>query len=77
MLVFLLDAALKRISDDAMSKKLTKTQLELLEEQRNHTILELQHLRDELSAEFEHDDVDDAASDLIERDKTQALIVTM
>ncbi|GAB4453607.1 MAG: hypothetical protein Kow0031_35810 [Anaerolineae bacterium] len=60
-----------------MSKKSAKTQLELLEQEREHTISELQHLRDELSAEFEHDDVDDAASDLIERDKTQALIVTL
>lgn len=60
-----------------MSKKPAKTQLELLEQEREHTIEELQHLRDELSAEFEHDDVDDAASDLIERDKTQALIVTL
>ncbi len=60
-----------------MSKKSAKTQLELLEQAREHTISELQHLRAELSMEFEHDDVDDAASDLIERDKTQALIITL
>ncbi|MCG3210751.1 MAG: RNA polymerase-binding transcription factor DksA [Anaerolineae bacterium] len=58
-----------------MGKKVTKSQLELLEQQRQQTIEELEHLRAELSAEFEHDDVDDAASDLIERDKTQALII--
>lgn len=58
-----------------MSKKVTKSQLDMLEQQRQQTIEELEHLRAELRAEFEHDDVDDAASDLIERDKIQALIV--
>ncbi len=60
-----------------MSKKITKTQLDFLEQQRQQTITDLANLRAELSAEFEHDDVDDAASDLIERDKTQALIVAL
>jgi DnaK suppressor protein len=56
------------------NKKMKKAKLELLEQEREHTLSELKNLRAELSAEFEHDDVDDAASDLIERDKTQALI---
>jgi RNA polymerase-binding transcription factor DksA len=60
-----------------MSKKVTKSQLDLLEQQKSHTLIELEHLRQELRTEFEHDDVDDAASDLIERDKTQALIRTL
>lgn len=60
-----------------MSKKAKKNELELLEQEREHTLEELEHLRAELSAEIEHDDVDDAASDLIERDKLQALIVAL
>lgn len=60
-----------------MNKKVSKTQLELLEQQRDHTLTELEHLRDELRTEFEHEDVDDAASDLIERDKTLALIMAL
>lgn len=61
-----------------MSQKASdKTKLELLEKQREQTLTELEHLKDELRAEFEHDDVDDAASDLIERDKTMALIVAL
>jgi RNA polymerase-binding transcription factor DksA len=60
-----------------MSKKITKAQLELLEQELEQTTKDLQHLRAELSAEIEHDDVDDAAQDLIERDKTQALIITL
>ncbi len=64
-------------SNETMSKKSTKSQVELLEQEKQHTLIELQHLRAELSAEIEHDDVDDAASDLIERDKTQALIVAL
>ena len=60
-----------------MSKKAIKSQIKLLEQEKEHTLVELQHLRAELSAEIEHDDVDDAASDLIERDKTQALIIAL
>jgi RNA polymerase-binding transcription factor DksA len=60
-----------------MTKKQTKSQISILEQQREQTLVELQRLRADLSTEFEHDDVDDAASDLIERDKTQALIVAM
>ena len=60
-----------------MAKKISKPQLTLLEQQREHTLTELEHLRADLRAEVEHDDVDDVASDLIERDKTLALIVTL
>jgi RNA polymerase-binding transcription factor DksA len=60
-----------------MTKKTTKLQISVLEQQREQTLTELQRLRAELSMEFEHDDVDDAASDLIERDKTQALIMAL
>jgi DnaK suppressor protein len=59
------------------NKKMKKAKLELLQQERQHTITELEHLRAELSAEIEHDDVDDAAFDLIERDKTQALIINL
>lgn len=58
-----------------MSKKTTQSKLELLRKELEHTQTELNHLRSELSAEIEHDDIDDAASDLVERDKIQALIV--
>jgi RNA polymerase-binding protein DksA len=60
-----------------MSKKISQSKLELLEKERKHTQTELEHLRSELRAEIEHDDIDDAASDLIERDKIQALIVAL
>ncbi len=57
-----------------MAKKATKSHLEVLEQERQHTLTELEHLRAVLRAEVEHDDIDDVASDLIERDKTHALI---
>ncbi len=60
-----------------MVKKVTKPQLTILEQEREHTLTELEHLRAELRAELEHDDIDDMASDLIERDKTYALILTL
>ena len=60
-----------------MAKKITKSQLELLEQQRAHAQRELEHLRSELRAEIEFDDVDDVASDLVERDKLQAMIITV
>ncbi|MEW5961020.1 MAG: TraR/DksA C4-type zinc finger protein [Chloroflexota bacterium] len=60
-----------------MTKKITKAQLAVLQKEREQTLTELENLRRELSAEFEKDDVDDAASDLVERDKTLALIFTL
>ena len=60
-----------------MAKKVTKAQMTLLEKQRDQTLNELEHLREELKAEFEMDDVDDIASDLVERDKMQALIFSL
>lgn len=60
-----------------MTKKITKSQLAVLQKEREQTLAELENLRKELSAEVEKEDVDDAASDLIERDKTQALIFTL
>jgi DnaK suppressor protein len=60
-----------------MSKKITKSQLAILEQQREHTLKELKHLRSELSAEMEFEDVDDVASELVERDKIQALILSL
>lgn len=60
-----------------MSKKVNKTQLEELEKQKQTTLKELENLRADLRAELDPEDVDDAASDLIERDKIQALILAM
>ena len=60
-----------------MAKKVTKSQLAVLEQEREHTQRELDNLRAELRAEIEHDDIDDVASDLVERDKTHALILTL
>lgn len=60
-----------------MTKKITKAQLALLQKEREQTLAELENLRQELRAEVEMDDVDDAASDLVERDKVQALIFTL
>ncbi|MCB0163848.1 MAG: TraR/DksA C4-type zinc finger protein [Anaerolineae bacterium] len=60
-----------------MAKKITKSQLETLEQQRVQVQTELQNLRSELMAEIEFDDVDDVASDLVERDKIQAMILTL
>ncbi len=57
-----------------MAKKVTKSQLAVLEQERNQTLTDLEHLRADLRTEFEHDNIDDVATDLIERDKTQALI---
>ena len=59
-----------------MAKKITKSQLETLEQQREQVKIELENLRNELRAEIEFDDVDDVASDLVERDKIQAMIIT-
>ena len=60
-----------------MTKKITKAQLAVLERERNQTLRELENLRNELRIEIEMEDVDDLASDLVERDKTQALIFTL
>ncbi len=60
-----------------MVKKFTKSQMSVLEREREHTLAELENLREELKIELEHDDVDDAAPDLIEREKMQALIFTL
>jgi DnaK suppressor protein len=58
-----------------LAKKVTKAQLTILEKEREHTLTELGHLREELQTEIEVHDVDEAASDLLERDKIQALII--
>ncbi len=60
-----------------MTKKVSKSHLGLLEQEREHTLSELERLRADLRTELEHDDVDDVASDLIEREKIQALIVSL
>jgi len=64
-------------SEQFMSQNISQEQLDMLKKQREQTAKELEKLRKELSAEFEKDDVEDAASDLIERDKTQALIYSV
>ena len=60
-----------------MAKKITKTKLDELQQQRDYAQAELDHLREDLRTELEHDDLDDAAGDLIERDKIQALIFSI
>jgi DnaK suppressor protein len=60
-----------------MARKVTKAQLAVLQKEREHVATELEHLREVLKAEVETDDVDDAAADLIERDKIQTLIFTL
>jgi len=60
-----------------MARKITKAQLATLQKQKEQALIELDHLREDLKAEFELEDIDDAASDLIERDKMQALIFAL
>ena len=60
-----------------MAKKITKSQLTTLKQQREQALIELNHLREDLKAELELEDIDDAAADLIERDKIQALIFSL
>lgn len=60
-----------------MPKKITKSQLEVLEQEREHTLTELNRLREDLKTEIEIEDMDDAAPDLVERDKIQALIFAL
>ena len=59
------------------TKKATKSQLEILEQERHQVLAELTRLRNELKTSFEPDDLDDAAADLIERDKLQAIIFSL
>ncbi len=60
-----------------MTKKITKTQLAILKQERDHTLAELENLRQELRLEMEIEDVDEVASELIERDKMYSLILTL
>ena len=60
-----------------MARKVTKSQLATLQQEREQALNELNHLREDLKAEFELDDIDDAAPDLVERDKMQALIFSL
>lgn len=60
-----------------MTKKITKTQLAVLKQERDHTLAELENLRQELRLEMEIEDVDEVASELIERDKMYSLILTL
>ena len=60
-----------------MARKVTKAQLATLKQERERALAELNHLRDDLKAEFELEDIDDAAPDLVERDKMQALIFAL
>lgn len=60
-----------------MSKKLDDMTLSVLEKERKQTRTELDRLRDALKTEVEIEDMEEAAFDLIERDKTQALIFTL
>ena len=60
-----------------MMRKVTNTQLTALQQQREQALNELNHLREDLKTEFELEDIDDAAPDLVERDKMQALIFSL
>jgi DnaK suppressor protein len=60
-----------------MSKKITKSQLAVLQQERDHTLTELNNLRQELKTEMEIEDVDEVASELMERDKMFSLILTL
>jgi len=60
-----------------MTRKITKSQLSILEQEREQALNELNHLREDLKTEIEMEDIDDAAPDLVERDKMQALIFTL
>jgi DnaK suppressor protein len=71
------DRASSKQSEEVMSKKMTKSQLSVLQQEREHTLAELENLRQELRAEMEIEDVDEVASELIERDKMLSLIFTL
>ena len=60
-----------------MARKITKSQLTTLQQERAQALAELNHLREDLKTDFELEDIDDAAPDLIERDKMQALIFSL
>ncbi len=60
-----------------MSRKITKPQISALQKERETTTRELKNLRDALRIKVEVEDIDEVASELIERDKTQALIITL
>ena len=60
-----------------MTKKINKSQIAVLQQEREHALAELARLRQDLKNGFEPDDIDDAASDLVERDKIQALIFSL
>ncbi len=60
-----------------MAKKISKSQLAVLEQERKQTLIELDHLRLRLRVEVEPDDIGDAASDLIERETAQSLIFNL
>ncbi len=60
-----------------MSKKITKPQQTALQKERESTMRELQNLRDTLRIKVEVEDIDEVATELIERDQTQALIITL
>jgi DnaK suppressor protein len=59
-----------------VTKKNTKSQLTTLEREREHTLGELERLREDLKTEIEVD-LEDGDLDLIEREKTQALIFSL
>jgi DnaK suppressor protein len=71
------DRASSHQSEGAMSKKITKSQLSVLQQEREHTLAELHNLRQELRMGMEIEDVDEVASELIERDKVLSLILTL
>ncbi len=60
-----------------MTNKINQTQISVLEKERAQALVELERLREDLKNSFESDDIDDAASDLVERDKIQALIFSV
>jgi DnaK suppressor protein len=59
-----------------VSKKITKSQLSTLIHEQEHTLAELDRLREALKIEVDID-LDEADPDLIEREKIQALIFTL
>ena len=60
-----------------MANKASKSHIELLTQERDQVMAELTRLREDLKSGFELDDVDNVATDLVERDKTQTLIFAL
>lgn len=60
-----------------MAKKITKAQLAVLQQQKEQTMAELEHMREALRTEIEMEDIDQAASELMERDTIQTMILTL